>query len=82
MTDRYARLNHAYEDERPCTAYTNADEKPEACLDGVADAQTAVALQNMISNVLTFFSSPLVGSLSDEYGRKGRLTRPSQLSIP
>jgi len=70
MTDRYARLNHGYELEHDCSSYAMG-EKPQACLDGSADAQTAVALEQMISNTFTFFTSSLVGSLSDEYGRKG-----------
>jgi len=70
MTDRYARLNHGYELEQDCSSYAMG-EKPQACLDGSADAQTAVALEQMISNTFTFFTSSLVGSLSDEYGRKG-----------
>lgn len=70
MTDRYARLNHGYEGRQSCADYDMHD-KPQACLDGSADAQSAVAMEQMISNILTFFTSSLVGSISDEYGRKG-----------
>ena len=70
MTDRYARLNHGYMDERDCSDYAITD-KPEACLDGSADALSAVALEQMVYNLLVFFTSPLCGSISDEYGRKG-----------
>jgi MFS family permease len=72
MTDRYARLNHGYSDERDCADYAMG-EKPQECLDGSADAQYAVAIEAMISNGFTFLTSSLIGSLSDEYGRKGIL---------
>jgi hypothetical protein len=71
MTDRFARLNHGYADATDCQDYAS-DEKPEACLLGSADAQNTVAIADLISNVFTFFTSSLVGSLSDEYGRKGK----------
>jgi len=72
MTDRYARLNHGYDTAMgdSCASFAMG-EKPPECLAGSADAQNAVALEQMVSNVLTFFTSSLVGSLSDEYGRKG-----------
>ena len=70
MTDRCARLNHGYEDERDCSLFLMG-EKPQACLDGSADAQNAVAWEHVIANALAFFSYSLLGSLSDEYGRKG-----------
>jgi hypothetical protein len=70
MSDRYARLNYGYTDDRDCSDYAMG-QKPQECLDGSADAQTAVAFAEMISNGLTFLTSSLVGSLSDEYGRKG-----------
>lgn len=87
MTDRFARLNHGYPMDAPdCSTYTSIIAgdvdtatssqqqqhiKPEACLLGSADAQTAVSTANLISNVLTFATSSLMGSLSDEYGRRG-----------
>ena len=89
MTDRYARLNHGYDDVRTCSEYNHDSDNennnyyrnddddsgnhlpPQECLDGMADAQTAVALENLVSNILTVFSSPVVGSVSDQYGRKG-----------
>jgi hypothetical protein len=70
MTDRYARLNYGYSDERDCAEY-GMGEKPQECLDGSVDAQYAVAVESMISNGFTFLTSSLIGSLSDEYGRKG-----------
>lgn len=68
MTDRYARLIHHFESAKSCSSFAV---KPPECLAGSADAQTAVATEQMISNVLTFFTSSLIGSLSDEHGRKG-----------
>jgi hypothetical protein len=75
MTDRFARLNHGYSGEQFCSSYDikNGD-KPEACFLGSADAQTAVASSNLISNVLTFVTSSVIGSLSDEHGRRGTPT--------
>jgi hypothetical protein len=71
MTDRYARLEHGYVDPRDCSVYTTIAEKPQPCLDGSADAQYGVSMEQMISNTCTFFTSSYVGSLSDEHGRKG-----------
>ena len=72
MSDRYARLNHGYQDVRKCSSYS-FDSKPEECYAGSADAQNAVAVEQLISNVFTFFTSSLMGSLSDEHGRRGVL---------
>jgi hypothetical protein len=75
MTDRYARLNHGFTDPRDCADFggtTRSNEtKPQECLAGSGDAQNAAALENLVSNMLTFVSSSLVGSISDEHGRRG-----------
>lgn len=71
MSDRYARLNHGYSGDQDCSEYESML-KPQACLDGFADAQNAVALESLISNTLTFFTSAMVGSISDEFGRKSK----------
>ena len=73
MTDRYARLHHGYTDDRDCADYTDMGTKPQACLEGSAEAQNASALGNLVSNVLTFVTSSLMGSLSDEHGRRGKI---------
>eukprot|EP00529_Nitzschia_sp_RCC80_P011327 CAMPEP_0113489950 /NCGR_PEP_ID=MMETSP0014_2-20120614/26791_1 /TAXON_ID=2857 /ORGANISM="Nitzschia sp." /LENGTH=613 /DNA_ID=CAMNT_0000383699 /DNA_START=351 /DNA_END=2188 /DNA_ORIENTATION=+ /assembly_acc=CAM_ASM_000159 len=76
MTDRFARLSHGYDLPERCWEFTSPnslEDKPEECFLGSADAQTAVSTSNLISNVLTFVSSSLIGSLSDEYGRRGIL---------
>mmetsp|Transcript_26658 Transcript_26658/g.63564 ORF Transcript_26658/g.63564 Transcript_26658/m.63564 type:complete len:676 (-) Transcript_26658:121-2148(-) len=75
MTDRFARLSHGYDSSERCWEFTspNSEDKPGECFLGSADAQTAVSTSNLISNVLTFVSSSLIGSLSDEYGRRGIL---------
>ena len=70
VSDRYARLLHGYTDPRPCSSY-NLGSQPPACLDGSADAQNAVALANLVSNWLTFTTSSMIGSISDERGRRG-----------
>lgn len=70
VTDRYARLHHGYADDNDCSFY-DTDEKPAACLAGSADGQNAAALASLVSNGLTFITSSLVGSISDEHGRRG-----------
>lgn len=71
MSDRYARLSHGYDGEK-CYTFS-MEEKPQACLLGSAQAQNTVAIEQLVSNGLTFFTSSLVGSLSDEHGRRGIL---------
>ena len=73
MSDRFARLQHGYDDSAPfCSSYHPAEEeKAAACLAGSSDAQSAAAFSNLISNGLTFLMSSLLGSLSDQHGRKG-----------
>ena len=70
MTDRFARLHFGYTGEEECSDILHS--KPAACLDASAQAQSAVASSNFVSNLLTFLTSSLIGSLSDEYGRKGK----------
>ena len=76
MSDRFARLQHGYDDSAPFCASSHHvdDEKPAACLAGSSDAQSAAAMSNLISNGLTFLMSSLLGSLSDQHGRKGMYT--------
>jgi hypothetical protein len=71
MTDRYARLNHGYTDPKGCTEWGIEDTKPAECLAGSGDAQNAAAIENLISNLLTFVTSSMIGSISDEWGRRG-----------
>lgn len=77
MADRFARLEHGW-DGPPCQSLTHtavtATVNVEACMAGSADAQTAVATSNLISNGLTFLTSSLLGSWSDQHGRKVLLT--------
>ncbi|KAL3930478.1 MAG: hypothetical protein SGARI_004474, partial [Bacillariaceae sp.] len=70
MTDRFARMQHGYDGTINCNDILLPEDKPEACLLGSADAQTAVSVSNLLSNGLTFLTSSLLGSISDEYGRK------------
>ncbi|KAG7363751.1 tetracycline resistance protein [Nitzschia inconspicua] len=72
MTDRFARLNHGWEESpaAACSTFQQSHNVPSACIQGSADAQTAVATSNLISNVLTFLTSSLLGSWSDRHGRK------------
>lgn len=73
MSDRYARLNHGYTDDKDCSLF-GMDDKPQACLAGSSDAQNAAAMSNLISNGLTFLTSSLMGSISDERGRRGEIS--------
>ncbi len=68
MTDQYAKVFHSF-DGGSCADYSIL-EKPQACLDGNSNAQTAAAAAQFVSNSLTFLSSSVVGSLTDEHGRK------------
>ena len=78
MTNRYAVLRHHYTGP-DCSSYSHSNSstsgedtfvKPAACYDASADAQNGVAMEEMISNTLTFLTSSYVGSISDMYGRK------------
>lgn len=66
MTDRYAHLRHHY--SGTCRSVSSV--LPQACIDAASDAQQGVAMEQLITNVLTFGTSSYVGALSDEYGRK------------
>ena len=79
MGDRFARLYHGYDGEAHCSSFSNNDNKPEACFLGGADAQAAASVANLVNNSLTFITASLTGSLSDEYGRKGKFVVISQL---
>ena len=71
LTQKYAVLHHGF--DGICTDY-DGDNKPQACLDGSSDAQTAAAAASFTSNAATFFTSSLIGSLSDEHGRRSEYT--------
>ena len=80
MTDRYARLGHGYGGGTPCMDLAR-DERPEACRLGNDDAQNASAAVSFVSNVLTFVTSGLVGSISDERGRRSIMLAGMALSL-
>jgi hypothetical protein len=67
--DRYARLHHGYAGE-PCAELVK-EERPHECLMGNEDAQNSAAISGFISNTLTFATSSMMGSISDEKGRRG-----------
>jgi len=74
MSDRFARLNHGYSGVEACDSFELGDEnKPHECFLGSSDAQAAASVSNLISNSLTFVTASVMGSISDEYGRKGPL---------
>ena len=70
MTDRFARINHGYVGADCSTLLTG--EKPLQCRLGSQDAQNMSAMSSFISNILTFVTSALVGSISDHNGRRGK----------
>lgn len=80
MTDRYAKIYHDFDHNDSCRFYTK-DDKPQACIDGSSDAQTAAASSNFVTNVFTFLTSSLIGSISDEYGRRNLLVLGEFLSV-
>ena len=80
MIDRYAKINHGFDFGDSCANY-GKDERPQACLDGSADAQTAAALGSFFSNTICFATSSLLGSLSDEYGRRHLLLLAQFLNL-
>ena len=69
VEDRYARLHHGYTGV-PCLELAK-DVRPHECLMGNEDAQNASAMSSFVSNGLTFCTSSLMGSISDERGRRG-----------
>lgn len=79
MTDRFARLNHGFDEMDVCASF-DAASKPEQCLQGSQDAQNMSAVGSLITNILTFVMSPLVGSMSDMRGRKAILVAGMILS--
>ena len=76
MTDAYARLNHGYHETVSCASYPFQN-KPTACIQGSNDAQTANTIASFTSNGLTFLTSSLIGSYSDEIGRRSKYWLPS-----
>lgn len=68
IADRYARLHHGYSGA-PCSGFDRS-EKPEACQQGTDDAQAAAAYANVALSMLALVCNPVLGSLSDAYGRR------------
>mmetsp|Transcript_7815 Transcript_7815/g.14733 ORF Transcript_7815/g.14733 Transcript_7815/m.14733 type:complete len:603 (+) Transcript_7815:1660-3468(+) len=80
LTDQYAKIYHDFPVDDSCANY-DEDSKPMSCLDGSSDAQSAAAMASFISNAFTFLTSSLVGSISDEYGRRNLLILGQFLAI-
>ena len=70
LSNKYATLYHGLDDTIMTCADYKRDDKPQACLDGSNDAQSAAAAASFFSNVFTFLTSSWVGALSDENGRR------------
>lgn len=79
VEDRYARLNHDYAGE-PCLSLAT-ENRPRECSLGNDDAQNSAALASFVSNTLTFGTSSLMGSISDERGRRGIMLLGIGLSL-
>jgi len=79
VEDRYARLHHGYSGE-PCVELVK-DNRPHECTLGNEDAQNSAAMASFVSNTLTFVTSSLMGSISDEKGRRGIMLLGIGLSI-
>merc|ERR1719203_2327491 len=69
--DRYARLNHGYAGDGTCSELAGEGRQPRECRLGSEDAQNSAAVASFVSNTLTFTTSSLMGSISDEKGRRG-----------
>jgi len=79
LTDRYARIDRLDGGDdgvdgplRPCWRYTSGT-MPDSCTRGAVDAQTGSAYGTFVQNLLTFFFNAVIGSRSDEIGRRGPL---------
>jgi len=68
MSDRYARLNHGY--VGVACELLPYDEKTEECRLGGDSAQNVAAWSNTGHSLTLFFFGPVVGSMSDERGRR------------
>lgn len=68
MADKFARLNHGYTGD-PCHEHVKHN-LPKECHLGFNDAQTYHVWSNFSKNVLLFFFSSVVGSVSDGTGRR------------
>jgi len=79
VTDRLARINHAYTGA-DCFTFSTSD-KPQPCRLGSQDAQNFSAVSSFISNTLTFITCALIGSFSDQYGRRGIIVLGMFLSL-
>lgn len=80
LTDQYAKIYHDFAFDDSCANY-DKNSKPSSCLDGSSDAQSAAAMASFISNTFTFLTSSLVGSISDEYGRRNVLVLGEFLAV-
>ena len=72
LTDQYAKIYHNFDSGDSCANYAK-EYKPPACLDGSSDAQTAAASASFVANTFAFITSCLIGSISDEHGRRNLL---------
>jgi len=91
MTDQYAHIYHGLDSNTTCATSTNEDTGTEngggegnryqACLDGNTDAQSVTAVTHLVYNLVIFFTGSLIGSLSDEFGRRSVLLLGQFLSL-
>jgi MFS family permease len=82
MTDRFARLNYGFDDEHDCSFFTpEKGSVPKECTSGSNDAQNAMAMSQLVMNLITFLTSSVVGSMSDVRGRRSLLLAAIFLSL-
>jgi DHA1 family tetracycline resistance protein-like MFS transporter len=70
MTERLARVRYGYDGSEDCHSFSSYETKPMECIQGSKDAQTAAAISELISNILTLLTSSFIGSVSDIHGRR------------
>lgn len=79
LSDRYARLSHAY--DGPFCSDHHEDHLPKQCQEGSDDAQAASAFGTLVLNILTLVFNSVVGSYSDVHGRKAFIVFGTFLAI-
>lgn len=60
-------MYHGLDGDQSCDSYLI---KPAACVAGSEEAQSAAAFWNFVTKGLTFLCNPILGSISDQQGRR------------
>ena len=80
MTDRYAVLRYDFDPDDSCGNY-DSSAKPQACLKGSNDAQSSAVSAAFFSSIFVFLTSSLVGSVTDQCGRRNVLNLGQFISL-